>query len=43
MKVRKTMNNIDLMKYWINSSEEDYETISNPFIKEIIDTGIKVA
>ncbi len=22
---------------------EDYETISNPFIKEVIDTGIKVA
>ena len=24
-------------------TKEDYETISNPFIKEIIDTGIKVA
>ena len=22
---------------------EDYEKISNPFVKEIIDTGIKVA
>ena len=24
-------------------SKEDYEKVSNPFIKEIVDTGIKVA
>lgn len=24
-------------------SKEDYDTIANPFIKEVIDTGIKVA
>ena len=24
-------------------TKEDYETISNPFVKEVIDTGIKVA
>ena len=24
-------------------TKEDYETISNPFVKEVVDTGIKVA
>lgn len=39
------------IKYWIESSTNDYdamavktiEDVSNPFISEIIETGIKVA
>ena len=37
------MNNIDLMNYWFDSADNDFDEESDYFIKEVIDTGIKVA